>query len=71
MNKYNSKRAEAAKLAKEQNKQVVLGWPMFASLRNSPQLMFPTGKSRVIKKNDLNSLRSWVWIANPDGSFIE
>jgi hypothetical protein len=71
MNKYNSKRAEASKMAQETNKQVVLGWPMFASLRNSPQLMSPTGKSRVIKNNDLNNLRSWVCIANPDGSFIE
>jgi hypothetical protein len=71
MQKYKLKRAEASKIAQEQNKQVVLGWPMFASLRNSPQLMFPIGKSRVIKNNDLNELRSWVCIANPDGSFIE
>jgi hypothetical protein len=71
MNKYESRKAEAMKMAKETGKQVVLGWPMFASLRNSPQLMSPEGKKRVISSRDLKSLRQWVWVAYPDGTFCE
>ena len=71
MRKYKSKREQALKLAAETNKEVVVGWPMFASMRSSPSLLSPDGKRRVVTKKMLSSLRSWVFIAKPDGTFVE